>query len=277
MAYFPLTKAERELCFVAPSAQFARVRELRAKMHSPRCVLPAPVLVEARKERVPACAPTAKPITKKYEPNGDFSSLIIETEFEGRSLSRLDFSQIDTLPVMVNAMDYFAHKTGDRPIKRGDDAKIFARLIESHVCLEPGALLVRRRTPFYMIPRRFYCQKMRMYSGMSLPIIGKTIDLDHTSVLYHIRCEEVRLDHAYMGAIESNQYRSRIKGFYGNDSAPKIAGILPPKWAAFEDSIISEMLETGLTVADMSVLFDGFRSHGALKRRITNLRQEGVI
>lgn len=49
-------------------------------------------------------------------------------------------------------MDYFAHKTGDRPIKRGDDAKIFARLIESHVCLEPGALLVRRRTPFYMIP-----------------------------------------------------------------------------------------------------------------------------
>lgn len=283
MAHLPLSQSERALCFVPAAKQFERARELRAKLYAPDRAAPRPVLVGTRPVLIETSVKIQPPVkqekpalTTKRGARGYFNQFIVETKFEGRTLYHLDFQKISTLPEMIEAMEYFTRKTGERPIRSGLDVARFVRMIEAHVCLEPGALNIRRRTPFYMIPRRFYCQQMKLYSAMSLPSIGRAFKLDHTTVLHHIRCEIIGLDNAYMRAVDRNEYRSQLKVFYGDKW--KVPNGSPPKpWTDYEDSIISDMVKTGLTIADMAVLFDGFRSSNSVAKRVSVLRSRGKL
>jgi len=272
MVYFPLTQAEIDLCFVPAHEQFARAKELRLKLHSPVHILPRPVLIgtgavliETRQEC--ELVEVVEPVRPAI-PVNDYIECGV-----------FDFSQSwEHLPGLINAMTEFMERSGVKPIRTGKDCAFFMKSIEAWARLNAGDLACKRRMHEYIIPRRYYIQKMKVFSAWSFPQISKTVGIDHSSAIHACQQPAVGIYDVYMDGSITPPRRS-INYVIRQDKPIGVKNriIKGKRWTFERDQMLIEMLRQGMTHPKITDVFCGMFTLCAVGHRVKVLRRRGQL
>lgn len=241
MAHLPLSKAERALCFVPAAKQFERARELRAKLHSPVLALPSAPVQEQQAEAAPA-----------YPQFETFDDLIAELE------------SLDT--------------GGMKPIPSSPKGHVIAkrlmRLCEEKHSLSRGDIVSSRRTSVFVVARDELINALASLSDWSLPMIGRFVKRNHTTVLHAI--QKHATDPKQAAAYAARKERSRAA--VGRRIADR-ALILPkgPRWTPKKDAAIISMLASGMSHRQIAANLTGKHSINSVHGRVKRLRDWGMI
>lgn len=264
MAHIPLTQAERKLCFIPAHEQFARAKERRERMSRPFLVHSRPVLIEAKVEQEPV-------VIENIDTEVPVAEFIACGVFDvSRSWKHL--------PSMVDAMLEFMGATGIKPIRTSKDCMFFMKAIELWARLNPGDLACKRRMHEYIIPRRYFIQKMKVFSAWSFPQISKPLDIDHSSAVHACQQPEVGLYDVYMDGSITPPRRS-INHVVRPDKplGSKKRVIKGKRWTYERDQMLIEMLRQGMTHPKITDVFCGIFTLCAVGHRVKVLRRRGQL
>lgn len=201
MAHLPIHPSE-----LVPPPNFRRVRDIANDIMSAKN---RSALAEERRKRI-----AAEELARHFQceaQRADFEKLKTEAKlheqeqiidrYKASEFARAQDGVLKTfspdLPGFVAHLEEIVAEINLKPISTGPNSRTMAKrmlfLVEEWFSFEAGSIISPRRACELIPPRRLFCQLMYKYSSWSLPQIGRLINRDHTTVLYHTRAEPVAI------------------------------------------------------------------------------------